>query len=352
MLWRHHHPDITVDDPRYRQVALLYAFILIMALYFGVIGTLNLVLFGDEAIALFDFAGFACTLGIYAYTRRTAQFRRASWAAVLTLIGVLAGFTWLARGASYSLLWITVLPPIAFFLLGVRAGSWVTGLFFTFVMVFLAVVEPNWHQVHLSQGALLNFAEVMTAHWFLFRHYEISRTEAYQQLKESAAIDRLTGLWNRMRLDEALADTLALARRTGRGTAVLLADVDHFKQINDVHGHLMGDDVLREIARILQRGIRHTDRVGRWGGEEFLVLCPDTDAEGARILAEKVRAAVAAGDYPAGVAVTVSVGVAAARGDLDADQFLQIADRQLYRAKAGGRDCVMVEQSDGATVKP
>lgn len=343
MLWRYYHPDITIDDPRYRQVSLLYAFVLLMAAYFGVIGTINLLLFRDYLIAAFDYAGLACTAGIFFYTRCTARFREASWAAVLTLVGVLTAFIWLARGSSYSLLWVTVLPPIAFFLLGGRAASWLTAVFVAGVLVFLVAAGSDWPAGPLSRGALLNFAEVMTAHWFLFRHYELSRTEAYQQLKESASVDPLTGLWNRMRLDESLAEMLSLAGRTGQDTAVILVDVDHFKVINDTKGHLVGDAVLRQLALTLRASVRQTDHVGRWGGEEFMVLCPGTDAAGARTLAEKIRTAVAAADYGEGCAVTVSLGVATAHGGEAVEELLQAADRQLYRSKAQGRDRVNID---------
>ena len=346
MLWRRNHPEVTIADARYRQVSMLYTIVLVMATYFGGIGLVNLLVFKDYAVAAFDFSGCACSVGTYFYIRHTANFRRASWMAVVIAMFILAGFTYLAKGAAYSLIWVTVLPPIAFFLLGLRAGSWVSGLFFAGVLLFLWVGLDNWQLGSLSLGSVFNFAEVMTAQWFIFRHYEKSRTEAYQQLKDSAAKDPLTGLWNRMRLDEALAETLELAPRTRQHTAVMVVDVDHFKAINDSFGHLRGDEVLVHLAKTLRRSIRQTDRVGRWGGEEFMVISPATDAAGAAVLAEKIRAAVAGAGLSAGQPVTVSLGVAVARGAVAPEALLRAADQQLYRAKEQGRDCVCMQRED------
>ncbi|GAB3285467.1 GGDEF domain-containing protein [Parahaliea aestuarii] len=343
-IWRRNHPQITVDDPRYRQVSLLYSILLIMMIYCSVIGTLNVVLFKDMQTALFDYAGFFSAVAIYVYVSRTAQFRRASWAALLALIAVLASFTFVARGATYSLIWVTVLPPIAFFLLGLRAGTWLSATFTAAVLLFLLAITDKWESGPFSIAALLNFAEVMTVHLLIFRHYERSRLEAFEQLRLGASIDRLTGLFNRERLDELLADTLAQARRGGQNTALIMLDVDHFKAVNDRYGHLHGDVVLQRLAHQLRENVRQTDRVGRWGGEEFLVICPDTDARGAGIVAEKVRQAIAAGKIDSMPMPTVSLGVAAGSGEVAASSLLQAADRQLYRAKREGRNRVCIER--------
>ena len=167
------------------------------------------------------------------------------------------------------------------------------------------------------------------------------RTKAqHDALRADAGIDPLTQTANRRALDEALAREHARARRTRRGFSILLVDLDHFKTINDRHGHATGDAVLRAAARRLAGRARAVDISGRWGGEEFLVIAPDTDAVGAAALGEDLRGAVAEAPC-AGVAVTTSVGVAAwAREAIEA--LLARADAALYAAKAAGRDCVRV----------
>ena len=171
-------------------------------------------------------------------------------------------------------------------------------------------------------------------------HAELAQRTA--ELDRVSRTDHLTGLHNRRHLDEALASVTASARRHAFPYSVLLLDVDHFKRVNDRGGHEAGDVVLQVVAQRLQRGVRAEDLVGRWGGEEFIVLAPHTDVAGARVLAERLRASVAAApvDTPAGeFAVTVSVGGAttAAPGPT-ADPLLRAADACLYVAKTSGRD--------------
>ncbi len=158
-----------------------------------------------------------------------------------------------------------------------------------------------------------------------------------------AATDGLTGLPNVRSLRESLVRMVAQAARTELPLAAILCDLDHFKQINDVFGHDQGDAALAAASAALRAGLREADVVGRYGGEEFLILLPDTPLEGALLLGEKLRAQVALIDIP-GIdrPITASFGVAAFPTDApDVDMLVRMADRALYAAKARGRDCVV-----------
>ena len=171
-------------------------------------------------------------------------------------------------------------------------------------------------------------------------------------LTQDASMDPLTGLPNRRSLTTELEREHALARRGRPVFSVLLLDVDHFKGVNDARGHAAGDRVLQEIARRLRARARTSDVVGRWGGEEFLVVAPDTDVSGARILAEGLRAAIAETPMVVGsgrVRVTASVGVAAWERET-VDELLGRADQALYEAKAAGRDQVVAVPATGPLV--
>jgi diguanylate cyclase (GGDEF)-like protein len=123
---------------------------------------------------------------------------------------------------------------------------------------------------------------------------------------------------------------------------VVLADLDEFKEVNDAHGHAVGDEVLRVVAEVLRETLRESDVAGRWGGEEFLLLLPGADEEGAAQLAERVRVALAARSIPSvpGLRVTASFGVAEYAGETNTEQLLEAADGALYRAKRAGKDRV------------
>jgi len=160
------------------------------------------------------------------------------------------------------------------------------------------------------------------------------------QLEELATTDALTGAYNRRKLNESFLAEIERSRRSGHPLSLLILDIDHFKRVNDTHGHEAGDEVLVVLAGLLRAGIRATDSLARWGGEEFVVLSPDVALEGEAVLAERLRAAAAAHDHASVGTVTVSLGVAQHRPGETPDQLFARADEALYRAKEGGRDRV------------
>lgn len=170
---------------------------------------------------------------------------------------------------------------------------------------------------------------------------DISDRKRYEaELAAMAATDPVTDLGNRRHVSELLSANLVRARRNGRPMAVLMIDVDHFKAINDKHGHRRGDHVLIEVARRLREQIRGTDVVGRWGGEEFVVGLCDCPPADARAVAEKLRREIADTPFGTPQSVTVSIGVAQLADDDDLGSWLDRADAALYRAKSAGRNTV------------
>ncbi len=172
--------------------------------------------------------------------------------------------------------------------------------------------------------------------------------DARERLEIMAATDELTGISNRRAALSRLQQSLARAEREGRELTVVMLDVDHFKRLNDTHGHASGDAVLREFAERVAVQLREYDVFGRVGGEEFIVVLPDLPLDAGCAIAERVRASIS--DVPfvlptgATVTATVSVGVSSAGTDehLTVDRLLAIADAALYEAKAAGRNRVVV----------
>lgn len=168
---------------------------------------------------------------------------------------------------------------------------------------------------------------------------------ANHALEEQVSRDSLTGLYNRKAIDELLRVQLARSQRLGLPLALAMVDVDLFKQFNDIYGHLVGDQVLQAVAAALRDNLRDYTQVGRFGGEEFLVLLSDADADGVRATAERLRTCIGAQPFAiAGrqLAVTVSIGVAfaATTSGLTPDDLVGHADNAMYRAKANGRNQV------------
>jgi diguanylate cyclase (GGDEF)-like protein len=189
-------------------------------------------------------------------------------------------------------------------------------------------------------------------------------TERIASVETLAATDPLTQLLNRQAFVEALSLEVARANRHQRSLGVALIDIDHFKRVNDSHGHAAGDAVLRHVADLLRANVRATDILGRYGGEEFMLAMPETDLDGALATAEQLRRIVASSQLvqPWGTSqVTISVGATGGSGatSLDLDDLLRQADIALYNAKALGRDQVQpyrpVEEDapvGRATIKP
>jgi diguanylate cyclase (GGDEF)-like protein len=169
-------------------------------------------------------------------------------------------------------------------------------------------------------------------------------TKRYQERLEAVALsDKLTGLANRQALDIVLQRDMAEHRRSGMGVALLLLDLDHFKDINDKYGHLAGDAVLKSVAVAIRSQLRDSDMLGRWGGEEFMVILKRTDLNAATLVAEKIRQHLTSVKITYAtheIGLNCSIGVAVLREDDTADSLLNRADRGLYAAKQGGRNLV------------
>jgi diguanylate cyclase (GGDEF)-like protein len=167
--------------------------------------------------------------------------------------------------------------------------------------------------------------------------------EAQSKLLQFSRVDHLTQLWTRGYWQERYHEEWLRAQRTGESVSLVMFDIDHFKRINDTHGHPTGDEAIRLVARLFKENARGTDICGRYGGEEFVALLPDTDAAGAQLFCERLRYAIAAesvlGPNHAVVRFTISLGVAELNDTIETPHdWLELADQALYRAKTGGRN--------------
>jgi diguanylate cyclase (GGDEF)-like protein len=164
---------------------------------------------------------------------------------------------------------------------------------------------------------------------------QVDLTAAYQRL---AMTDGLTGLANRRHAEQTMRRELSRAQRYGTKLCLALLDIDFFKRINDSQGHGVGDEVLMGIGRTITASIRESDFAARWGGEEFLLLMPNADLEGAVVCCERIRASVASSIHSAGQPVTVSIGISLYQSGEPVEAILARADQKLYEAKNTGRN--------------
>lgn len=220
-----------------------------------------------------------------------------------------------------------------------------------------SLYKEMWHTLRSGEawsGEIMNRAKDGSAYWVDVNiepdfdadrniiGYTAVRSDITdkKQIEELSVTDRLTGLFNRLKLDDVLENEFRRYQRYQTPLSVIILDVDHFKQVNDRYGHLIGDEVLTEIADLIQNNIRACDIAGRWGGEEFLIICPSTPLEGGMVVAEKLRKAISNHPFTTTNSQTASFGVANLTLNGDLNQLLKAADDALYRAKQNGRNCV------------
>src|SRR5581483_381286 len=170
----------------------------------------------------------------------------------------------------------------------------------------------------------------------------ISHAQLYQTQEENALTDELTRLPNRRYMAQRFLQEMQRARRYHKELAFVMIDIDHFKQVNDTYGHLQGDQVLAELAKILTAAKRESDVAARYGGEEFALILHETDPEGAMVLAERIRASVEQATFPGNLKLTISIGVAATNDETQFTSLMEKADEALYEAKEGGRNRVVL----------
>lgn len=200
------------------------------------------------------------------------------------------------------------------------------------------------------QAKLENVIAERTAE--LTRNYEAlqkeiaERKRTQEQLEILATTDPLTRLYNRRKFEELLNHELERCKRYAGDFALILFDADHFKQINDQHGHDIGDAVLRFLSDLIRSQLRKSDIVARWGGEEFVALVAEAGPDTALTVADKLRKAVEDGQFPRQLRVTISLGVALARRNDTAAMLMKRADQALYQAKQAGRNRVTLESPE------
>ncbi len=203
------------------------------------------------------------------------------------------------------------------------------------------------HQSQLEEIIAARTQELQDNYQVLQNEME-ERKRAQAQLEMLATTDPLTRLYNRRKFEELLSHELERCRRYAGDFALILLDLDHFKRINDQHGHDVGDAVLQFFSDLIRSQLRKSDIVARWGGEEFIALVSEADTDVALAIADKLRRAVEAGQFPRQQKITISLGVSIARRNDIIASLVKRADQALYRAKQEGRNRTILEASEPA----
>ncbi len=333
-------------DPRYRRVQFLKALLWIIIVVAPLLAVVNYIREQHSLMVALELGLLAIAAGLFLWLEKQPKAVLViSWLVTLLISSVVAVYIVVSQGQSYSLYWLAVIPPVAYALLGGRWGLLLSAAFLLGVFSFISVTEATWSDAPFTIDSLLNIIIATTALIILLRYIEQTRSDAFhflhqhsERLKSIAVTDPLTGLFNRVQLDHDLNHSLVKARQSDSGFSIMLIDIDHFKRVNDTYGHQVGDIVLVELAQILRTRIRSTDVAGRWGGEEFLVLVPNSTSQQCVKHAEIMREAIAHFSFHDGIRITASFGVASFRNGDDSESLIERVDKALYQAKAEGRN--------------
>lgn len=270
-------------------------------------------------------------------------------------MAILGLYLLLVRSASggASLYWFIIYPPMVMFSLGLRLGTAIVAAFFFMLCLLLLTPLDVFLANRLTSAEHLRFLLALLGSFafswcseYLHHSTQLALNCSLEHLEKEATTDPLTGLGNRRDFEHFFEWVLARARRGNANYALAMLDLDHFKRVNDIYGHDVGDGMLCHVARTLSSGLRATDRVFRWGGEEFVILMPDTESTTARLAAERMRKYAEDHPYSDGGTVipyTVSIGLYCGKGNEDGfgEKALIEADRNLYAAKNSGRNTVV-----------
>jgi diguanylate cyclase (GGDEF)-like protein len=252
-------------------------------------------------------------------------------------------------------LWIFIVAPVSVYVLGLSYGL-VNLLFFISVVaiIMFSPIEMPQYATYSTEFKVRLILSFLTT-TFLSALYEYSRMLSYnsalklgKKYQQLALSDPLTTLANRRNALTILQQEKSRVSRNNESLSVLLCDLDHFKMVNDKYGHNCGDIVLTELAQVFKQSVRQQDCVARWGGEEFLFILPQTSAEQAFIIAEKIRTNVQHHKvlfHKQEISLTISMGISQLTDNQTIDELINNADRYLYQAKKNGRNQVYPQQT-------
>lgn len=270
-------------------------------------------------------------------------------------LAALGGYLLLQQGAPNggSLLWFAIFPSMVMFSLGLRYGTLMFAGFYLFVLLLfltpmsglMPVAVPASNKVRLLLSMFGSFAFSWSAEYIRHKTH-LALIYAMTRLEQEALTDALTGLGNRRDFDRYLSWIVAKSERSSQPFSLALIDIDHFKKINDYHGHEIGDQVLKHIAEQISVEMRASDRLFRWGGEEFTLIMPDSTMHEARLVAERIRLHIEDSpftfdDDKKEIYHTISIGLYSGVGGTGKNKPLVVADECLYKAKTTGRNKVV-----------
>lgn len=333
-----------------RKVILINFFSSIGFLYLFIFGTISI--FNDRLLigAVITAASFFAFVNFF-YLRLTGDIKTSANVVVFIMSSVFIFLLCTGGVENTGPLWCYSSAPLILFLQGKDNGTRI--LVFLIILSSVVLFYPDFPLLTAEYPEVFKtrFIATFCAVVMMSFIHEYSRQQSYEQLIEASAeldkqarTDPLTQLPNRRDIEDRIKYECKRTSRSNLRYSLLVCDIDYFKQLNDEHGHECGDHVLVEVSKTLNYIMREQDTVSRWGGEEFLILLPDTDYNGAKCVAEKVRSKIEKLKIKYDdktIHITISVGIGTSDSRCEIKEYIRKADEHLYQAKNKGRNCVV-----------
>ncbi len=345
--------DIELTSPQYSRYQFIYLFTtlsivaLIYYLFFGISGEHQNILAVVESISI------VILFFIQFHLRLKQDISTASNYFVLLTFIMLFAVTYFTPGEEYVYLWNITFPLLAFYLLSYKKGALITLIFYAVFFSYILNITPEIITPIGTENIIISFTLIAIGLFMSERSkaYNNSKLEKLRQreyqynleLEKLSSIDKLTQIFNRSKLDELLDFMHQRAHRYQENFSVIILDIDYFKSVNDTHGHLVGDKILIDFSKLISDNIRSSDIFGRWGGEEFLLILPNSSQDEAVQMAEHLRALIELHDFHYHFSNSASFGIATYHNEDNVISLLNRADKALYTAKDSGRNCVKTD---------
>ncbi|MBU0719935.1 GGDEF domain-containing protein [bacterium] len=337
-----------------RKVILTNAFLAMSFLIMLLFAYLNLFHYKNLSLGIIDILGAALSLASLIDYRLHNNTERAVFFGTLILFVFLLSFSIFNQNNSFGLIWTIFFPIFAITLNGHRKGFLYSLLFYVILFTFAYNGIGVWEEGEWDSRSFLRLFIASSVLVYVVMLNEIAQKESsdlirqkdeieqrhIKELERLSTVDALTSLYNRRKIDDILSLELSRAKRYERALSVCIFDIDDFKNINDKFGHVIGDEILIELSDLVHGSIRKSDFLGRWGGEEFIIIFPETSIGMASSLANKIKNIINTNDFEKVPRVTCSFGLSEYTEDDTINSIVSKADKALYEAKKSGKNIV------------
>ncbi len=341
--WLTNNQRFTKENSDYRRIVILNVLLSLMVIILTIYPIINFI-YDEYLLAFIELGGLLLAISVLIFFKATHKIVLTSYLCEISFLFVLTVILVVEKNQEYIFMWSLLVPAISYFILGRISGTIITIGYLAFIIVFMSLNIGNnsgLEPVHYFSNIIGSYIAVSV----IIRYFEFSRMDTLGELRKINAdlralseTDKLTGIYNRLKLDDVLEEEIGKAEISKKPLSVIMIDIDDFKLINDRYGHLVGDSVLTQAAYVLKKDLDVDQVIGRWGGEEFLIICPHTDIERATDLAFTLRKMIESIPFDGKIRFTISLGISSwIKGDT-IETLIKKADQALYSAKNRGKN--------------